>query len=219
MPLRYTWTTIIYCTSRSVRTWASDKHAGNSGWQGFHTSLSVGKGARCTLQICLVGDWTITYLQATIIRIRYSWIQQLLSRSMSLITRTKSTSCLSWTFMIPLSLDIQVSRLCIMDSGSTMYGMGVATQGQRTKNQHTHELWEEGDRVGLRSFERKPKESLNGEPLGAGLQTIYTRVHEGCTRLSVGLCTVHDIIVELGARLHDIKGGSAHSMMHRSRLL
>ena len=27
-------------------------------------------------------------------------------------------------------------------------------------------------------------------------------------RLSVGLCTVHDIIVELGARLYDIKGGS-----------
>ena len=40
-------------------------------------------------------------------------------------------------------------------------------------------------------FECKPKESLNGEPLGAGLQTIYTTIHEGCTRLSVGLCTVH----------------------------
>ena len=51
------------------------------------------------------------------------------------------------------------------------------------------------------------------------LQTIYTRVHEGCMRLSIGLCTVHDIIVELGARLYDIKGGSVHSMMHRSRLL
>ena len=38
-------------------------------------------------------------------------------------------------------------------------------------------------------------------------------------RLSVGLCTVHDTIVELGARIYDIKGGSAHSMMHRSRLL
>ena len=31
--------------------------------------------------------------------------------------------------------------------------------------------------------------------------TIYTTIHEGCVRLSVGLCTVHDIIVELGARL------------------
>ena len=48
---------------------------------------------------------------------------------------------------------------------------------------------------------------------------IYTRVHEGCARLSGGLCTVHDIIVELGARLYDIKGGSVHSTRHRSRLL
>ena len=50
-------------------------------------------------------------------------------------------------------------------------------------------------------FEHKPKESSNGEPLGAGLHSIYTRIHAGCVRLSVGLCTVHDIIVELGARL------------------
>ena len=41
----------------------------------------------------------------------------------------------------------------------------------------------------------------------------------GCARLSVGLCTVHDIIVKLRARLYDIKGGSAHSTRHRSRLL
>ena len=68
-------------------------------------------------------------------------------------------------------------------------------------------------------FERKPKESSNEEPLGAGLHTIYTTVHEGCARLSVGLYTVHDIIVELGVRLYDIKGGSVHSMRHRSRLL
>ena len=68
-------------------------------------------------------------------------------------------------------------------------------------------------------FECKPKESSNGEPLGAGLQTIYTKVHEGCTRLSVGLCTVHGIIVELGARLYGIRGGSVHSTRHRSRLL
>ena len=33
------------------------------------------------------------------------------------------------------------------------------------------------------------------------MQTIYTTVHEGCVRLSIGLCTVHDIIVELRARL------------------
>ena len=29
-------------------------------------------------------------------------------------------------------------------------------------------------------FEHKPKESSNGEPLGVGLQIIYTTVHEGC---------------------------------------
>ena len=64
-------------------------------------------------------------------------------------------------------------------------------------NHHTRDSKGEGmDRTRL--FERKPKESSNGEPLGAGLQTIYTKVHEGCTRLSIGLCTVHDIIVELG---------------------
>ena len=94
-----------------------------------------------------------------------------------------------------------------------------ATQGQRTKNQHTCELWEERDGVGLGSFKRKPKESSNGEPPGAGLHSIYTTIHEGCTRLSIGLCTVHDIIVELGARLYDIKGGSVRSTRHRSRLL
>ena len=50
-------------------------------------------------------------------------------------------------------------------------------------------------------FECKPKESSNGEPLGAGLQTIYTTIHKGCMRLSVGLCTVHDTTVKLRARL------------------
>ena len=68
-------------------------------------------------------------------------------------------------------------------------------------------------------FERKPKESSNGEPPGAGLHSIYTRIHVGCARLSIGLCTVHDIIVELRPRLYDIKGGSVHSTRHRSRLL
>ena len=70
-----------------------------------------------------------------------------------------------------------------------------------------------------RLFEHKPKESSNGEPPGAGLHSIYTRIHVGCARLSMGLCTVHDIIVELRARLYDIKGGSVHSTRHRSRLL
>ena len=57
------------------------------------------------------------------------------------------------------------------------------------------------------------------EPLGAGLQTMYTTIHKGSVRLFVGLCTVHDIIVELRARLYDIKGDSVHSTRHRSRLL
>ena len=93
-----------------------------------------------------------------------------------------------------------------------------ATQGKPRTNHHTRDSEERGtDRTRL--FEHKPKESSNGEPLGAGLHTIYTTVHEGCARLSVGLCTVHDIIVELGARLYDIKGGSVHSMRHKSRLL
>ena len=51
------------------------------------------------------------------------------------------------------------------------------------------------------------------------MHSIYTRIHAGCARLSIGLCTVHDIIVELRARLYDIKGGSVHSTRHRSRLL
>ena len=74
-------------------------------------------------------------------------------------------------------------------------------------------------RIGLDWFECKPKESSNGEPPGAGLHSIYTRTHVGCARLSIGLCTVHDIIVELRARLYDIKGGSVHSTRYRSRLL
>ena len=75
-----------------------------------------------------------------------------------------------------------------------------ATQGGEPRtNHHTRDSERRGrNRTRL---EHKPKESLNGEPLGAGLQTIYTTIHEGCTRLSIGLCTVHDIIVELRARL------------------
>ena len=51
------------------------------------------------------------------------------------------------------------------------------------------------------------------------MHSIYTRIHVGSARLSVELCTVHDIIVELRARLYDVKGGSVHSTRHRSRLL
>ena len=85
-------------------------------------------------------------------------------------------------------------------------------------NHHTEALRGRGGSR-TRLLERKPKESSNGEPPGAGLHAIYTRIHVGGARLSVGLCTVHDIIVELRARLYDIKGGSVHSTRHRSRLL
>ena len=90
-----------------------------------------------------------------------------------------------------------------------------ANLGQTT----THETLRRGGTDRTRLFECKSKESSNGEPLGARLHTIYITIHEGCVRLSIGLCTVHDIIVELGARLYDIKGGSMHSTRHRSRLL
>ena len=88
----------------------------------------------------------------------------------------------------------------------------------KDKPPHTEALRGKGE-IGLDWLEHKPKESSNGEPPGAGLHSIYTRIHVGCARLSIGLCTVHAIIVELRARLYDIKGGSVHSMRHRSRLL
>ena len=103
-------------------------------------------------------------------------------------------------------------------AGTIYHSLTEVTQGKPRTNHHTRDSEERG-RNRTRLFERKPKESSNGEPLGAGLQTIYTTLHEGCMRLSVGLCTVHDIIVELGARQYDIRGGSVHSMRHRSRLL
>ena len=84
-------------------------------------------------------------------------------------------------------------------------------------NHHTRDSERRGeDRIQL--FECKPKESSNGEPLGARLQSIYTTIHEGCARLSVRLCTVHDIIVELRARLLTSRV-TMHSTRHRSRLL
>ena len=88
----------------------------------------------------------------------------------------------------------------------------------KDKPPHTETLRGRGE-IGFDWLEHKPKESSNGEPPGAGLHSIYTRIHVSCARLSVGLCTVHDIMVELRARLHDIKGGSMHSTRHRSRLL
>ena len=76
-----------------------------------------------------------------------------------------------------------------------------ATQGKNQGQTTTHETLRGAGGIGLDYLECKPKESLNGEPLGVELQTIYTTMHKGCMRLSVGLCTVHDIIVELRARL------------------
>ena len=64
-----------------------------------------------------------------------------------------------------------------------------------------------------------PKRAQMGSLLVLDLHSIYTRIHVGCVRLSVGLCTVHDIIVKLRDRLYDIKGDSVHSTRHRSRLL
>ena len=74
-------------------------------------------------------------------------------------------------------------------------------------------------RIGLDCLSINPKRARMGSLLVLDLHSIYTRIHAGCTRLSVGLCTVHDIIVELRARLYDIKGGSMRSTRHRSRLL
>ena len=75
----------------------------------------------------------------------------------------------------------------------------------KTLRPHTLSLWGGREVVTQSYWGQRPKESLNGEPLGAGFQTIYTKVHKDCVRLSIGLCTVHDIIVELGARPYDIK--------------
>ena len=98
-------------------------------------------------------------------------------------------------------------------------GLNWGDPRTKTLRPHMLSLWGGRGVVTQCYWGQRPKESSNGEPLGAGWHTIYTKVHEGCTRLSVGLCTVHDIIVELGTRLYDIKGGSVHSTMHRSRLL
>ena len=76
------------------------------------------------------------------------------------------------------------------------------TLGQKNQGPtHTQTLRRKGtDRTQYVLGER-PKESLNGEPLGAGLQTIYTGVHEGYMRLLIRLCIAHtcvyDITVEL----------------------
>ena len=77
-----------------------------------------------------------------------------------------------------------------------------ATLGQRSlEPTHTQDSEGKGMDRTWYVLGQRPKESLNGEPLGAGLQTIYTGIHGGYTRLSVRLCTVHtymyDITVEL----------------------
>ena len=65
-----------------------------------------------------------------------------------------------------------------------------------TKDKPPHRALRGRGEVGLDWLEHKPKESSNGEPPGAGLHSIYTRIHVGCARLFIGLCTVHDICYE-----------------------
>jgi len=69
---------------------------------------------------------------------------------------------------------------------------------QRTPRTLHARLWG-GSRMWV--LGQRPKMSLNGEPLGAGLHSIYTILHEGYARLSMRLCTVQsyvsDVIVEL----------------------
>ena len=74
---------------------------------------------------------------------------------------------------------------------ATMTRHSEATQGKEPRTNHHMQNSEGKGRIGLSRLERKPKESLNGEPPGAGLHSIYTRIHVGCTRLSIELCTVH----------------------------
>ena len=52
-----------------------------------------------------------------------------------------------------------------------------------------------------RGLEHRPKECLNGEPLGAGLHSIYydtCRLHEAICRAMYCAYLCYDIIVELG---------------------
>ena len=58
-----------------------------------------------------------------------------------------------------------------------------ANLGQTT----THETLRGRGMDRTQLFERKPKESSNGESLGAELQSIYTTIHKGCAMLSIGL--------------------------------
>ena len=83
----------------------------------------------------------------------------------------------------------------------TYYGYET-TLGENTKDPTTRR---DSERIGVKRLGQRPKMSLNGEPLGAGLHCIYTTIHEGCARLSTRLCTVQcyasDIIVELRLRV------------------
>ena len=66
------------------------------------------------------------------------------------------------------------------------------TQGKEPRTNHHMQDSEGKGRIVTQCYlGQRPKESSNGKPLGAGLQAIYSRVHKGCTRLSIGLCTVH----------------------------
>ena len=72
------------------------------------------------------------------------------------------------------------------------------TLGENTKDPTT---CRNSERIGVERLGQRPKMSLNGEPLGAGLHCIYTTVHKGYVRLSMRLptvqCYVDDVMVEL----------------------
>jgi len=57
------------------------------------------------------------------------------------------------------------------------------------------------EEVEVKRLGQRPKMSSNGEPLGAGLHSTYTTIHEGYVRLSMRLRTVQsytsDVMVEL----------------------
>jgi len=61
----------------------------------------------------------------------------------------------------------------------------LAVLGKNTKDPTTHR---DSERIGVKRLGKRPKMSLNGEPLGAVLHSIYTTLHEGYARSSMRLC-------------------------------
>ena len=56
--------------------------------------------------------------------------------------------------------------------------------GENTKDPTTRR---DSERIEVKKLGQRPKMSLNGEPLGAGLHCIYTTIHDGYARLSMRL--------------------------------